>query len=43
MEMYGLCNICGKPGIMFNCSLCGKPVCKNCFDAKNNVCINCSI
>jgi hypothetical protein len=43
MEITGLCNICGKPGIMHNCMLCGKFVCNNCYNAKHNICIRCNI
>ena len=43
MEMSGLCNICGKPGAMFTCMLCGKLVCKNCYENRHNICINCKI
>ncbi len=41
MEMMGLCSICGKPGAMYSCSLCGKIVCKDCFDQNSNICKSC--
>lgn len=41
MEMMGLCSICGKPSGMHTCSLCGRNVCKNCFDQRNKVCVEC--
>jgi len=41
MEIPGLCNVCGKPGVMFSCMLCGKLVCRNCMDNKHNICIKC--
>lgn len=41
MEMMGLCSICGKPGAMHTCSLCGRTVCNNCFDRLNNICNSC--
>jgi len=41
MEMMGLCSICGKPGAMHTCKLCGRIVCKNCFDNFNNICKQC--
>ncbi|MBD3389259.1 MAG: hypothetical protein GF416_09200 [Candidatus Altiarchaeales archaeon] len=30
MESTGLCDICGKAGAMYTCSLCGKRVCQLC-------------
>ncbi|MGF3584366.1 MAG: orotate phosphoribosyltransferase [Thermoplasmatota archaeon] len=38
----GLCSICGKPDAMFTCSLCGRLVCRNCFDMHNSVCCFCA-
>ena len=43
MEISGLCNICGKPGALFSCILCGKLVCRNCIDIKHNVCGKCNV
>ncbi|MGZ7120271.1 MAG: orotate phosphoribosyltransferase [Methanobacterium sp.] len=37
----GLCNICGKPGKMFTCSLCGNIVCRECYDTSRGVCKQC--
>jgi len=41
VDILGLCSVCGKPGAMFTCHLCGRLVCNRCFDMKNNVCCNC--
>jgi len=41
MEMMGLCSICGKPGAMHTCSLCGRIVCSNCIDLGHQVCKIC--
>lgn len=30
MDLSGLCDICGKTGPLYSCSLCGKRVCMNC-------------
>jgi len=43
MEMMGLCSICGKPGAMNTCMLCGRIVCSNCFDHTDKVCKKCKI
>ena len=43
MDISGLCTICGKPGVMFSCMLCGKLVCINCYDNKHNICSKCMI
>jgi hypothetical protein len=43
MDLMGLCSICGKPGAMHTCVLCGRLVCSNCFDARNNVCMQCKV
>jgi len=43
MDIMGLCSICGKPGAMYTCSLCGRVVCNNCFDIKNGVCSICKM
>ncbi|MGZ7116482.1 MAG: orotate phosphoribosyltransferase [Methanobacterium sp.] len=37
----GLCNICGKTGKMFTCSLCGNIVCRECYDTSRGVCKQC--
>ena len=31
MELKGLCNICGKAGLLYSCSLCGRMVCNDCI------------
>jgi hypothetical protein len=41
MDLMGLCNICGKPGVMNTCNICGKQVCNNCFDLTKGVCSIC--
>ena len=43
MDLMGLCSICGKPGMMQTCSLCGRHVCNTCYDFSNGVCVNCKI
>jgi len=43
MDLMGLCSICGKPGAMHTCRLCGRIVCSSCFDVHNGVCNNCKI
>ena len=43
MEVMGLCSICGKPGPMFTCGLCGRLVCRSCFDSQHGVCSSCKI
>ena len=40
MDLMGLCSICGKPGAMYTCHLCGRIVCSNCFDISHGVCSN---
>ena len=41
MDVMGLCSICGKPGIMYTCRLCGRIVCSNCFDNMHGICNSC--
>ncbi|MGF7118016.1 orotate phosphoribosyltransferase [Methanobacterium oryzae] len=43
MEVKGICNICGKAGKMYTCSLCGNIVCRDCYDLVNRVCKPCKI
>jgi len=43
MDIMGLCSICGKPGDMCTCRLCGRNVCRNCFDIQNGICCNCKV
>ena len=42
-DLMGLCNICGKPGAMFTCHLCGKLVCTNCYEQEQGICVKCRI
>ncbi|OYT59458.1 orotate phosphoribosyltransferase [Thermoplasmatales archaeon ex4484_30] len=37
----GLCAICGKPGKMFTCAMCGRNFCMEHFDVPHGICINC--
>lgn len=41
MDLMGLCNICGKPGAMHTCILCGRMVCNTCFDTNHGACLSC--
>lgn len=43
IDLFGLCSICGKPGPMNTCHMCGKLVCSNCFDNQHGVCKQCHI
>jgi hypothetical protein len=43
MDLMGLCHICGKPGGMHTCSLCGRLVCNRCLDFAHGVCKNCKV
>jgi hypothetical protein len=43
MDLIGLCNICGKPGPMFTCNLCGRLVCGSCFDITHGICTSCKV
>lgn len=43
MDLKGLCSICGKPDAFLTCILCGKIVCKGCYDLNNNICSKCSL
>ena len=43
MDLMGLCSICGKPGAMHTCRLCGGLVCNSCFDINNGVCSSCKM
>lgn len=42
VDLLGLCSICGKPGAMYTCHLCGKNVCARCYNANHGVCNQCS-
>jgi len=41
MEMVGLCAICGRPGAMHTCRICGRNVCSEHFDIGYGVCSSC--
>ncbi|KAB2941029.1 MAG: orotate phosphoribosyltransferase [Candidatus Methanoperedens sp.] len=38
MEVTGVCSICGRPGKLHTCMLCGSLVCSRCITEKG-VCI----
>ena len=40
MEVSGLCNVCGKAGMLFPCNMCGRRVCTDCITVKG-VCKQC--
>ncbi|RLJ01916.1 MAG: orotate phosphoribosyltransferase [Candidatus Aenigmatarchaeota archaeon] len=42
MEREGICSICGKPGVMHSCKLCGRLVCSECYDFKRGLCKICA-
>jgi len=41
MDLMGLCSICGKPGAMYTCNLCGRVVCSQHFNSIHGVCTHC--
>lgn len=41
MDLMGLCSICGMPGAMITCSLCGRLVCNKCGDSLHRICNIC--
>ncbi|NJD54130.1 MAG: orotate phosphoribosyltransferase [Candidatus Methanoperedens sp.] len=41
MEVTGVCSICGRPGKLHTCMLCGSLVCSRCITGEG-VCIRCS-
>lgn len=43
MDLMGLCSICGKPGAMSTCRLCGRLVCSSCFDPQHGICNSCKM
>ena len=43
VDLMGLCSICGKPGTMFNCHLCGRIVCGSCYDNAFGICCSCKV
>ncbi|MGB8215885.1 MAG: hypothetical protein WCE94_01160 [Candidatus Methanoperedens sp.] len=40
MEVMGVCSICGRPGKLSTCMLCGSLVCPLCM-SKEGVCVRC--
>ena len=42
-DLFGLCSICGKPGAMFTCNLCGKNVCAIHYNSHHGICSQCSL
>ncbi|MCJ7697213.1 MAG: orotate phosphoribosyltransferase [Thermoplasmata archaeon] len=40
-DVVGLCSVCGRPGAMFTCHLCGRLVCERCYDHRHSICIEC--
>ncbi|MFZ3058927.1 MAG: hypothetical protein WA102_04225 [Candidatus Methanoperedens sp.] len=41
MEVMGVCSICGRPGKLSTCMLCGSLVCSQCL-SREGVCVRCS-
>jgi hypothetical protein len=41
MEVTGVCSICGRPGKLHTCMLCGSLVCSRCITEKG-ICVRCS-
>lgn len=41
MEVMGVCSICGSPGKLHTCMLCGRLVCTRCL-TREGACIHCS-
>ncbi|HMK54341.1 MAG TPA: orotate phosphoribosyltransferase [Methanobacteriaceae archaeon] len=41
MEIPGICRICGRPGKMHTCKMCGSSVCSRCYDAQKGICQLC--
>ncbi|MCU0850927.1 MAG: orotate phosphoribosyltransferase [Candidatus Thermoplasmatota archaeon] len=40
-DIVGLCDICGRPGSMYTCQLCGRSVCERCYEHRHFLCIEC--
>jgi len=40
MEVNGVCSVCARAGVLYSCSLCGKPVCRDCITLRG-VCKPC--
>ncbi|MBN1281163.1 MAG: orotate phosphoribosyltransferase [Candidatus Thermoplasmatota archaeon] len=36
-----MCMMCGRPGAMYTCHLCGRLVCERCYDHHHGVCREC--
>lgn len=41
MKVTGLCAVCGRPGILHTCSICGTTVCERHIDHGSGVCVRC--
>ncbi|WP_096204328.1 orotate phosphoribosyltransferase [Candidatus Methanoperedens nitratireducens] len=41
MEVTGICSICGRPGKLFTCPLCGRLVCSRCLTGEG-ICVQCA-
>ncbi|MCD6481129.1 MAG: orotate phosphoribosyltransferase [Thermoplasmata archaeon] len=41
MEMMGMCAVCGTPGVMFTCRICGRMVCATHFNPATGTCVEC--
>ncbi|MDD5317672.1 MAG: orotate phosphoribosyltransferase [Candidatus ainarchaeum sp.] len=41
-EIAGLCFVCGRPGSMNSCRLCGALACDRHYDARAGVCSDCA-
>ncbi|MBZ2166120.1 MULTISPECIES: hypothetical protein [Methanobacterium] len=41
MEVSGICSICGRPGKMYTCTLCGSIICGKCYNIQKAVCKSC--
>jgi hypothetical protein len=40
-DIPGLCDICGRPGTVYTCHLCGRLVCERCYEQRHSLCIEC--
>jgi len=41
LEIRGICSLCGRPGKMYTCTLCGSIVCGSCYNLQRSVCKSC--